>query len=1494
MSTAKETNGQCQLPNEDGNGGKGDNRINNYTCVCLMVANLITILCGYAMGVMAGALIFIQEDHQISDLEVELLAGIFNVFALPACIAAGRTSDYLGRRRTIILASVIFSIGSILMGYGISYLILIIGRCFVGIGVGFTLTTARVYSAEISSPSYRGFLTYLPDVFLSFGYLLGYVSNYYLGKFSLKLGWRMMLLLPAISIKFVILIRKLVESPRWLVMQGRVGEARKVLLLVSNSEEEVEQRLKEIKVAAGIDENSTQDIVEVPKKTSSGAGALKELFCKPSAHVRRILIAAIGVNVFQQVCGIEGILLYGPRVFERTGIIDKNKLMLATVGMGISQAVSTVISAFLLDRVGRRILLLISAGGAVVTLLGLGVCMTMVEQDSKENQLWTITFIIVFTYIFVAFVSVGIVPVTRVYSSEIFPLRLRAQGLGVCVTVNRMTNVAVVTSFISIYKKITIGGSFFMYTGITALAWWFYYSLLETKGRSLEDMETIFGKTSKEIQMKPEKRIVTNARCQLSMENCIDENGNSHGKLNKYACASVMAASIISAVFGYVVGVMSGALVFIKEDLQISDLQVQLLAGMLHVCALLGCMAAGTTSDYKGRRHTITLASITFSFGSILMAYGPSYLILMIGNCILGIAVGFALIIAPVYSAEISPPSYRGFLTSLPELSISIGLLLGYVSNYFFEKFSLKLGWRMMVAVPTVPSLCLIILMLKLVESPRWLIMQGRVGDARKVLLLVSNTQEEAEQRLKEIKVVVGIDENCTLDIVQVPKKTRSGRGALKELFCKPSPPVRRILIVAIGVHVFLQIGGIGAIMLYGPRIFERTGITNKSKLMLATVGIGVSKVIFSFISIFLVDRVGRRILLLVSSGGMVVSLVGLGICLTIVEHSTEKVLWAISFTIILTYIYVAFMTIGIGPVTWVYSTEIFPLRFRAQGLAVSVAVNRITNAMVVTSFISVYKVITMGGIFCLFAAINALAMWFYYCLPETKGRSLEDMETIFGKISKLNNYACACVMAASAVSALCGYVTGVMAGALIFIKEELQISDLEVELLAGIFNVFALPACFAAGRTSDYLGRRYTFVLNSVIFLFGSILMGYGSSYLVLIIGRCIVGVGVGFALTIAPVYSVEISPPSHRGFLTSLPDVFLNFGFLLGYVSNYFLGKFSLKLGWRMMLVLPAIPSLILVILMLKLVESPRWLVMQGRVGEARKVLLLVSNSKEEVEQRLKEIKAAAGIDENSTQDIVEVPKKTSSGAGALKELFFKPSAHVRRILIAAIGVHVFQQVCGIEGILLYGPRVFERTGIIDKNKLMLATVGMGISQAVSIVISAFLLDRVGRRILLLISAGGAVVALLGLGVCMTMVEQYSKENQLWTITFIIVFTYIFVAFVCIGIGPVTWVYSSEIFPLRLRAQGLGVCVTVNRMTNVAVVTSFISIYKKITIGGSFFMYTGITALAWWFYYSLLETKGRSLEDMETIFRKISKEIQMKPEYNNTCIVGDKDSRK
>ncbi|XP_057419525.1 probable polyol transporter 6 [Lotus japonicus] len=474
--------------------------------------------------------------------------------------------------------------------------------------------------------------------------------------------------------------------------------------------------------------------------------------------------------------------------------------------------------------------------------------------------------------------------------------------------------------------------------------------------------------------------------------------------LNKYALGCVIVASMVAIISGYDTGVMSGALLFIKEDIGISDTEQEILAGILNLCALVGCLVAGRTSDYIGRRYTILLASSLFLIGAVFMGYGPNYVILMIGRCVCGVGVGFALTTAPVYAAEISSASYRGFLSSLPELCIGLGIFTGYISNYFLGKLALKLGWRLMLGLAAIPSLGLTLGILTMPESPRWLVMQGRLRDAKNVLLEVSNTTEEAELRFRDIIVAAGFDENCNDEVVNQPQKSHQGEGVWKELFLRPTPPVRRMLIAAIGIHFFEHATGIEAVMLYSPRIFKKAGVTTKDKLLLATIGVGLTKIVFLSISTFLLDRVGRRRLLQISTTGMIFGLTILGFSLTIVDHSSKKLLWALSLSIVATYTFVAFYNVGLAPVTWVYSSEVFPLRLRAQGNSIGVAVNRGMNAAISMSFISIYKAITIGGAFFLFAGMSVLAwVFFYFCLPETKGKSLEEMEMVFSKSGDKN-----------------------------------------------------------------------------------------------------------------------------------------------------------------------------------------------------------------------------------------------------------------------------------------------------------------------------------------------------------------------------------------------------------------------------------------------------------------------------------------------------------
>ncbi|KAJ8645758.1 hypothetical protein MRB53_007506 [Persea americana] len=477
---------------------------------------------------------------------------------------------------------------------------------------------------------------------------------------------------------------------------------------------------------------------------------------------------------------------------------------------------------------------------------------------------------------------------------------------------------------------------------------------------------------------------------------------------------------------------------------------------------------------------------------------------------------------------------------------------------------------------------------------------------------------------------------------------------------------------------------------------------------------------------------------------------------------------------------------------------------------------------------------------------------------------------SVFPKKPKRNKYALGCTVLASMSSVLLGYDVGVMSGASIFIQKDLKLSDTKIEVLTGILNVNSLIGSCAAGRTSDWIGRKRTIVFAAVIFFVGALMMGFATNYAFLMAGRFVAGIGVGYALMIAPVYTAEVSPASTRGFLTSFPEVFINVGILFGYVSNFAFSHFSLHLGWRLMLGIGAIPSVLLAFGVLAMPESPRWLIMQGRLGDAMKVLNKTSDSPEEAQLRLAEIKEAAGIPENCTDDVVPVPK-LNKGEGVWKELLLRPTPAVRRILIAGVGIHFFQQLSGIDVVVLYSPRIFRKAGLRRDNDLLGATVAVGFTKTCFILIATFLLDKVGRRPLLLSSVAGMVFSLAMLAVGLTVIDRHPDERVVWAIALSVLMVLAFVSSFSIGLGPVTWVYSSEIFPLKLRAQGTSLAVAANRVTSGVVAMTFLSLSKAITIGGSFFLYSGIATVAWVFFYTFLpETRGRTLEDMECLFKR------------------------
>eukprot|EP00262_Sarcandra_glabra_P017950 TRINITY_DN62_c0_g1_i1.p1 TRINITY_DN62_c0_g1~~TRINITY_DN62_c0_g1_i1.p1 ORF type:complete len:538 (-),score=40.51 TRINITY_DN62_c0_g1_i1:319-1932(-) len=467
---------------------------------------------------------------------------------------------------------------------------------------------------------------------------------------------------------------------------------------------------------------------------------------------------------------------------------------------------------------------------------------------------------------------------------------------------------------------------------------------------------------------------------------------------NKYALSCAILASMTSILLGYDVGVMSGAILFIKDDLKIDDTKLEILAGIINLYSLVGSAFAGRTSDWIGRRYTIVFTTVILFVGALMMGFATNYAFLMVGRFVAGVGVGYALMIAPVYTAEVAPASSRGFLTSFPEVFINTGVLLGYVSNYAFGQLPDHLAWRFMLGAGAIPSVFLALGVLTMPESPRWLIMQGRLREAKQILAKISDTKQEAESRLAEIKTAAGIPDDCANDFFQVPKHSQ-GEGVWKELLIRPTPSVRRVLVAAIGLHFFQQASGIDALVIYSPRIFKKAGIKQKNSLLGATVAVGLFKTGFILVATFLLDRVGRRALLFASSAGMIMSHMLLAFGLSVSEHSDKKVMWAVVLCIAMVLSFVASFSIGLGPIAWVYSSEIFPLRLRAQGASMGVAMNRVVSGVITMTFLSLYKAITMAGSFFLFAGIATLGLIFFYIfLPETRGKTLEEMEVLFEK----------------------------------------------------------------------------------------------------------------------------------------------------------------------------------------------------------------------------------------------------------------------------------------------------------------------------------------------------------------------------------------------------------------------------------------------------------------------------------------------------------------
>ncbi|ABG95689.1 MULTISPECIES: sugar porter family MFS transporter [Rhodococcus] len=438
-----------------------------------------------------------------------------------------------------------------------------------------------------------------------------------------------------------------------------------------------------------------------------------------------------------------------------------------------------------------------------------------------------------------------------------------------------------------------------------------------------------------------------------------------------------VVATFGGLLFGYDTGVINGALEPLEEDLHLTSFTEGLVVSILIFGAAIGALVGGRMSDRFGRRHNILVLAIIFMIGTIGCVLSPTWEVLALFRFILGLAVGGASATVPVYLSEISPTERRGSVVSRNEVMIVVGQFAAFVINAVIFNIwgEHENVWRFMLLVAVIPAIFLFAGMLRMPESPRWLMSQDRHDEALAVLLQV-RSPERARAELEEVRA-----------LAEEEKLSQTGGAA--DLSVKW---IRRLIFIGVGLGVFQQATGINSVMYYGTQLLGDAGFSSNAAIVANTLN-GLFSVLGVLTGVALINRIDRRKMLI---GGFTLTTtfhVLVGLSAFLLPDGTLKAYLILTFVVL----FVFSMQATIGPLVWLMLSEIFPLKIRSFAIGVCIFALWIANAVVALLFPPVVTALGIGATFFIFAGLGVLALVFIKTqVPETRGRSLEELEDQF------------------------------------------------------------------------------------------------------------------------------------------------------------------------------------------------------------------------------------------------------------------------------------------------------------------------------------------------------------------------------------------------------------------------------------------------------------------------------------------------------------------
>lgn len=450
------------------------------------------------------------------------------------------------------------------------------------------------------------------------------------------------------------------------------------------------------------------------------------------------------------------------------------------------------------------------------------------------------------------------------------------------------------------------------------------------------------------------------------------------GPIKPVVYVVAFAAATAGLLFGLDVGVISGAQKFLKAEYtamghDVTDAVLEQIVSALLWGATVGAVGCGWVSARLGRKRTLMISAIIFIVGSLGCALAPTPQFLIWARMFLGLAVGIASFVAPLYLSEVAPQRLRGAMVSMYQLMITIGIFLAFISDTYFAEYAVIDGqvgghWRWMLGILMVPAGMMALAVLTLPRSPRWLLLSGREEEAREVLQRIRSLPEEVEGEIQAIKQDMLVPQNGF------------------SLF-KHNPNFRRAVYLGIGLQIIQQLTGINVIMYYAPRILEEAGYKSDTQQLWGTVILGLVNVLSTFIAIAFVDKWGRKPIMYAGFVTMGLSMAAVGTAFHLQTTPALAVGGLIVFLI--------GFAMSAGPIVWILCSEIFPLNGRDFGITVSTATNWIVNGIVGVTFLKLLNGLGPSGTFYLYGAMEVLFFLFFLLfVPETKGVSLEKISS--------------------------------------------------------------------------------------------------------------------------------------------------------------------------------------------------------------------------------------------------------------------------------------------------------------------------------------------------------------------------------------------------------------------------------------------------------------------------------------------------------------------